>query len=396
MSGWSTDRVEQELIATEATVARLRARQAQLLAEIDRRQIPLGDGCRTLVEWTAGRLDVSPETARTLTQLTNTQTDRGALFKRLAAGEWSVDRTIETDRWIEAGIDPDRAVSESTSYDIGGLRHRIALTRRLHRVDEDRVFDSRFLVTQRSLDRTHGRLWGQLAGDDMDQVEHHLTTVADSFPPLPNGTRPTRPQRLADALVALTTGHHPTHHTNSSSDDPDGRTEPPNPTDGTEVAHRPDPTDDSSDAGSADVGTVSRPVGALSVFIDAGAAHTTGGYTIGDTTIDRLLCDAHLEHTALTDRGPVELGGRNTVTDRQRRRVHHHHKTCAADGCQNHYRLQVHHRTHQAHGGDHHDTNLTLLCWWHHHIVIHRYHYTINPHSPPHRLRFTKPPPQLE
>ena len=37
-----------------------------LLREIDRRQTPTADGCRSLAEWVTGRLDLAPDTAKTL------------------------------------------------------------------------------------------------------------------------------------------------------------------------------------------------------------------------------------------------------------------------------------------------------------------------------------------
>lgn len=208
----TTDQLERQLCESEAIIARVRAHQARLLTEADRRQLPLGDGCRTLAEWATGRLDVAPETAKTLVLLARTRGERTEVFKRLEAGEWSVDRAVESDRWVQAGEPEDRVVSESTRFDISGLRTRVALTSRLAPADEMSAFEGRYLVTQRTLDRTSGRLWGQLPGADMDRVEQNLTATADDFPPLPDGTKPTRTQRMADALVALTTGQAPTLH----------------------------------------------------------------------------------------------------------------------------------------------------------------------------------------
>lgn len=372
----TADQIEQQLIEGEAIVARVRAKQADLLAEADRRQLPTGDGCRTLAEWTSTRLDVSSDTARDLVRIARNHYHD--VRKRLDCGEWSFDRSVASHRWITTGAPEEHVVAESTRYDIGGLRTRAALARRMTPAEEEAAFAGRYLVTQRSLDRTFGRLWGQLPGDDMDRVEQRLTTTADSFPAMPDGTKPNRAQRLADALVALTTGQVPAYDLDRG-DAPRG------------------------DALPADMGLDlrSRPQGTLSVFVDAGAGHTSGGYTVGNSVIEELMCDAHHETTALqADGTAVETGGRNTVTDRQRRRIQYLHKTCAADGCQSRYRLQVHHRTWQASGGTHHDTNLTLLCWYHHHVVIHRSRFTIDPTSPPHRLRFvrpaTRPPPQRE
>ena len=57
-----------EMIATdiEASISVARLVQTRVVRAIDRQQVPLGDGVRTLEEWLVGRLDVKPATARSL------------------------------------------------------------------------------------------------------------------------------------------------------------------------------------------------------------------------------------------------------------------------------------------------------------------------------------------
>jgi hypothetical protein len=62
----TTDSLERRLVNGEAAIARVRVAQMTIIREIDRRQTLLVDGCRSIVEWVTGRLDVAPETARTL------------------------------------------------------------------------------------------------------------------------------------------------------------------------------------------------------------------------------------------------------------------------------------------------------------------------------------------
>ncbi|MGB9359727.1 MAG: hypothetical protein WCC01_14340, partial [Acidimicrobiia bacterium] len=62
----TTATIEQKLLQSESVIARERASQMSLLRELDRRQVALRDGHRSLQEWAAGRLDVAPETARVL------------------------------------------------------------------------------------------------------------------------------------------------------------------------------------------------------------------------------------------------------------------------------------------------------------------------------------------
>jgi hypothetical protein len=65
-TGRSFDELEQFVTGIERGIARSRAAQMAALREVDRRQGPLADGCRSLVEWVTGRLDVLPDTAKVL------------------------------------------------------------------------------------------------------------------------------------------------------------------------------------------------------------------------------------------------------------------------------------------------------------------------------------------
>ncbi|MEN8234021.1 MAG: DUF222 domain-containing protein, partial [Actinomycetota bacterium] len=62
----TTDAIEQQLLNGEAAIARIRAAQMMLIGEMDRRQTHTADGCRSMVEWVTGRLDISSDTARKL------------------------------------------------------------------------------------------------------------------------------------------------------------------------------------------------------------------------------------------------------------------------------------------------------------------------------------------
>jgi hypothetical protein len=90
--GWSTDRLEQELAAGEAERSRLAAVDLAVLEELDARQVATADGCRSLSEWVASRLDVSPETAKSLVRTMRRTSDRPELREALAAGEIGFDR----------------------------------------------------------------------------------------------------------------------------------------------------------------------------------------------------------------------------------------------------------------------------------------------------------------
>lgn len=55
----TTDALEQRLLHLESVVAVVRAEQTEIVAELDARQVPMGDGCRSAVEWLSGRLNLA-------------------------------------------------------------------------------------------------------------------------------------------------------------------------------------------------------------------------------------------------------------------------------------------------------------------------------------------------
>lgn len=196
---FTTDALEQQLIEIESLKSRLTARQLVLLREADTRQAPLADGCRSLQEWAAGRLDIAPETAKTLVSAVRMLVDRPHLETRLETGMGSFDRIVATAELTTAGASAEW-VEKSEGFDIPGVRRLTALHRRMTRSQQQQVFADRFLSMQPTLDRTAYRLWGTLPGTAGELVENALMARADSFPTLPDGTRGTLAQRRADAV----------------------------------------------------------------------------------------------------------------------------------------------------------------------------------------------------
>jgi hypothetical protein len=162
----STDRLEHFLLRSEAAVARVRAAQIAVLAEMDRRQVASADGCRTFREWVAGRMDLAPETAAALVQTMHRLEDRTALAAELAEGRATFDRVA--------------AVARSDDGDLA-LHVDIAARRRVTRGDELRVFDDRYVTIQPSLDEAQWRLHGQLLGVAGRVVEKALHERGDTF-----------------------------------------------------------------------------------------------------------------------------------------------------------------------------------------------------------------------
>ena len=353
----TTDALEQQLIEIESLKSRLTARQLVLLREADARQTPLADGCRSLQEWTAGRLDVAPETAKALVSAARTLADHPHLQDRLESGVGSFDRVIAVAYLTTAGASPER-IEQSEGFDIPGVRRLASLHRRMFRKDQQQVFSDRFLSMQPTLDRTAYRLWGQLPGADGELVEQALLTRADQFPSLPDDNRGTLGQRQADALVSI--------------------------------------SQDSLTSTSGTDGSSSGPI--LSVFTTAdqtatsnGEAGTTtaSGIQIGSQTVDEIFCHGSVEHITFQGGQPL-AAGRTTrvIAPKLRRAILYRDGGCTADGCTSRYRLQPHHRIPWSKGGPTDPGNLTTFCWFHHHVVIHQMGYQIIPDSLPGRLRF--------
>jgi hypothetical protein len=357
----TTDRIEQALLRGEATVARIRATQMRLLTEIDRRQVPMGDGARSLQEWAAARMDLAPETALRLIQAARRLEDQPVLVNQLEEGHVSFDRAAEESRLAAAGADQS-LVDSSRGWDIGGLRRVVARHQRMSRSDEQRVFDGRFLSIQPALDESSYRMWGLLPGADGRLVEQAIRQRAEQFPPLRDGKTCARNQRQADALVAI------------AQDSLDGTT---------------------------DAATTSVPL--VSIFLDAGLATRTngesgteiaGGPRVGPLTLEQVLCEGRVEVLETGHWGrPLAVGPTaRTIPPKLRRFIlHRDGGICTIDGCRSRYRLQPHHIKPRSQGGSHDPDNLTTLCWFHHHVAIHRNGHQIDPTSPPQRRRFLKP-----
>jgi hypothetical protein len=356
----TTDGLEQQLISLESLVSQARVRQIGLLREVDRRQVPLSDGSRSLQDWTAGRLDVASETAKGLVAASRLLADQPDLESALVDGDASFDRVVATARLSSAGA-PESTVAVSAGLDIAGVWRLTAQHRRMTRTDERQAFADRFLAMQPTLDRSSFRLWGQLSGSDGHLVEQALLERGDQFPAMPDGTRGSLGLRHADALVSI--------------------------------------AQDSLTSSSGQDMSPSGPV--LSVFTNGELAAesdgkagsvTSSGIQVGVQTIEEILCGGSVEHTVITDGTPLAAGRTSRViSPRLRRYILWRDGGCAADGCVSRYRLQPHHRIPWSQGGTTDPANLVTLCWFHHHVVVHGMGYSIDPSSPPQRLRFNPP-----
>ena len=346
----TVDQREQRLAADERLIARIRARQLHDLEELDRAQAATADGCRSLSEWTASRLDVSQETAKTLVRTMRRTIDRPDLRRALASGEVSYDR-------VEALSRISENVGQLDQWDVARVRREAAVRARISAESERQNATDQFLVLQPTLDKSWWKMWGGLDGHSGAIVDKVLTEMADQLPPLPDGTRGDSSWRLVTALVQL-----------AVSDDP--------------------------------------PPAQISVFVDTNHAVESNGEAgviletgpqIGREALQAILCDAITEVTARDEDGtPMRYGRRTrTIPPALRRAIldRDGHR-CADDSCNSRHRLQIHHIIPWSQGGTTDPDNLITLCWFHHQIVVHERGFEIYRHPDHGRIRFRRPDPR--
>jgi len=352
------DAMEEELKRLEGLVSRVRARQIEVLAAIDRLQVPSWDGCRSLKEWITGRLDLQPRTASDLAVLAKSATRE--VHDSLKAGVASTDRAAGIARLVNAGVSTT-VLERAEGVSIGQLGQLVGRHRRMPRFDETEAFRARRLWFQPNLAGTLATGTFAMTGADMQAVLCAIDQRADEIIGHSDAHRPRLEQRRVDGLVSLALDHvSPTQ-----ADGPAARRF---------RAH---------------------------IFIDATECHRTGGQAgaitrsglkVGPNTLEEILCSGETQTTLIDTDGlkAVPRDG-DRVPQRVREYVAYRDGGCTADGCTSRYRLEPHHIVHRQNGGNHDPANLTLLCWFHHHVVVHQLGHTIDSESPPGRRRFLPP-----
>lgn len=346
----STDELEALLVAHERVIAQHRAAQLETLRVLDQRQVAATDGCRTMIEWTTGRLDLDTPTAQALVTASRALETNDPLWDGLAGGECSFDRALATMVLRQTGID-DHTVGLSAGLDVPGVRRLAARWKHRTTSQYHDTYGSRHLVIQPDLQDATWRMWATLPGYEGRIVEKALNETADELPANPGSWA----TRRADALVTICAD---SLTANATSGEP------------TLVVHL-----HTSETGRA----------ALSL---------NNGMPLGEHTLERLLCTAKIDVQSLTTTGtPLGVGRvTRTIPPRLVRHIIGRDQSCTAEGCTSRNRLQAHHITPWSQGGTTNPDNLTTLCWYHHHTIIHGQGHQIDPTSPPGRLRFTPPP----
>jgi hypothetical protein len=316
-----------------------------VIREADVRQLPLGDGCRTLSEWVSGRADVDRSTADAPVRVA--RRDDIELDEALATGRAGFDRVSVAARTGEADLAPH--------LDIAGLRRRATRRERLSRSDEIRRYGRRSFSYQRDQFGSAGRFWGEGPALETDAIFSAIEAAADELPASPEGYPEPRSARRFDGLHALALGEGGDQQITT-----------------TVIVDATDAAPSNGEVG----------------------AWVASGPRVGPGVLERILCDSTCEVVARTSDGtPLAVGDSQTaIPPRTRRWVHARDGgMCTADGCSSATRLQPHHIRHRGAHGDNRESNLTTLCWFHHHVVIHGRGFRIDPGSPPQRRRFLPP-----
>ena len=344
---WTTDELEQELLADEVERSRLVARQVEILEELDYRQVATADGCRSLSEWTTARLDVHPDTAKCLVRTMRRTVERPDLREAVAEGDISFDRLEALSR-----ISEDVGLLEH--LDVAGVRREAANRVRITAEDEYRTASDQFLIMQPSLDESWWKGYFGMDGATGALVNKTIAEKADDLPLLPDGNRGDSSWRKAMALAEL-----------CITDDP--------------------------------------PPAQLTVFVDTNQASPSNGETgvvletgprIGREALEAILCNAVTEVTARGEDGTPMVYGRKTRTippALRRAIIHRDGNACTGDGCPSTHRLQIHHIIPWSQGGTTDPDNLITLCWFHHQIVVHQRDFQPYHHPQHGRIRFRKP-----
>ena len=333
-------------------MARERGHQVAIVRSLDSRQVAIADGCRSMVEWVASRVDVSHSIAGELLFLARANDLQ--IEELLSEGQVGLQRAVLMVRLRQAGAS-DEQLADSLGHDLAGLERLAASFRRLPALEEASRYGGRHLVVQPNVVESSWRIWGHLPGSDGQLVEKALMQRSDELPTL---AEEGRSERMADALTSICL--------------------------------------DSLTGGSE-----GREVTFAEVFVDAslaaparGEAGVTisSGLRAGPNTLSEFLCTGQLRVIFRGDDGrPVGATDLSeAIPARTRSYVWMRDQgVCAIDGCRSRYRLQPHHIRDQPAG----TTIRTIshpLCWFHHHVAIHGLGMRLDPTSPAQRRRLLR------
>ena len=319
------------------------------------------DGYRSLVDWTASRLDIPHTVARDLAYLARRLDDDH--IDLIGRGHLPFDRTVSQQRLLQAGATP-ADVAASEDLDLAGVTKLATRFRKLNRGDERSAFETQYVNLRVSDDGAVWHLSGRLTATDSQAVRKALDRRADQIPPLTSDSDPelTPAQKQAIGLTTM------------AQDDLDQHLVPGDP------------------AGREPVIMLVKDQTLAEKSDNTQGVEVLNGPRAGPQAVETVECEGRTEEVTIQDGHVVEIGPiRRQVPKRLRRAVLARDRKCVIDSCQSSYRLQTHHVVPKSDRGPDTADNLATLCWYHHHIAIHRRGHRTDPHTPPHRRRLLPP-----
>jgi hypothetical protein len=350
LANLTTDQLEQELTRFETLRRQAGSVMVALIAEADRRQVPLGDGCRNTREWVSGRVDADPDDAKVLTNLACSLEDLPEISRRLAEGSIGIARAHLLSRVADQASEVNW-LSRTSGLNLAATERLVSRHRRIGRQRERRQERDSWLSLQPSLDESWWRINGGVGAIAGKTISDAIEARADQFP----HDEGDKHHRQALALETICRDY-------SGGED--------------------------------------SKVPSILSFVDFDLANATGGEAgaelffgprIGPEALGELLCEGQVQIIGLANGRPVVTSPKaRNIPPSIRAYVLWRDGGCRAPGCTSTYRLQPHHVVFHAHGGNNDPANLVTLCWFHHHVVVHRRGYRIEP-QPDGSIRFVPP-----
>jgi len=366
-----TEALEHSFQQLDLLESGVHAHKLLVLSVLDERDVGREDGAFDTADWVARTSRIARARALALVDTARALRDRPAIAAVATEGRLSSEQlepavrvaTPQTDReWAEhaPGMSPS------------ALRAALRRERTVTNEEAETAHASRRLTFSLNPESGVGRIRGTLAYDDAARVKVALDRIAEQACPAPNGLWDPCEQRLADALVELSS---------------------------TRLA-------DDADADRACV-YVHVTERALSADRDAPSGQLADlEMPVAHETARRLSCDCTLRVLLEDEKGiPIRLGRRRrTVPPHLFRLLKQRDRHCQFPGCSRTRGLHAHHRVHYADGGATDLDNLILLCCRHHRF-LHEGRWRIEQHHPTAPFRFyrpdgrpfeTRPPPMEE
>ena len=270
---------ENNLRDIQAEIDRLRGRQVAWLKTVIRRRGIVRDGYRSLVDWTASRLDIPHTVARDLAYLARRLDDD--TIDLIQRGHLPFDRTVATQRLLQAGANA-ADVAASANLDLVGVGKLATRLRKLSRGDERAEFERQYVNLRASEDGAVWHLSGRLTATDGQIVRKALDQRADQIPPLTTSS---------DADSELSPGQKQAIGlTTMAQDDLDQRLTPGDP------------------AGREPVVMLIKDETLANESANAQGVEVFGGPRVGPLTFEEVECEGRVEPVTITDGQVVNIG----------------------------------------------------------------------------------------